>query len=32
MANKGGKVERDNYECGISRYKLCVCVCVRVRV
>ena len=30
MANKGRKVERDNYEYGISRYKLCVCVCVSV--
>ena len=27
MVNKGGKVERDNYEFGISRYKFCVCVC-----
>ena len=29
MVNKGGKVERDNYEFGISRYKFCVCVCAR---
>ena len=31
MVNKGGKVERDNYEFGISRYKLCVCVCACMR-